>query len=103
MRLSLSTTKASTTEEPREGKLHAGICTGGGRRVNRRSYRDYLVETKMKIYLLSIFFIVLSLSDGSVYAGGFEGTYVNTKAESFKDISQQQPFSIYLLHNAQQR
>ena len=21
--------EASTTEEPREGKLHAGICTGG--------------------------------------------------------------------------
>jgi hypothetical protein len=29
MRLSLTTAKASTTEEPREGKLHAGICTGG--------------------------------------------------------------------------
>ena len=26
---SLLTAKASTTEEPREGKLHAGICTGG--------------------------------------------------------------------------
>jgi hypothetical protein len=26
---SLLTTKASTTEEPREGKLHAGICAGG--------------------------------------------------------------------------
>ena len=24
----LLTAKASTTEEPREGKLHAGICTG---------------------------------------------------------------------------
>ncbi len=27
--ISLLTTKASTTEEPREGKLHAGICAGG--------------------------------------------------------------------------
>ena len=26
---SLLTAKASTTEEPREGKLHAGICAGG--------------------------------------------------------------------------
>ena len=26
---SLQTAKASTTEEPREGKLHAGICAGG--------------------------------------------------------------------------
>ena len=26
---SLWTAKASTTEEPREGKLHAGICAGG--------------------------------------------------------------------------
>jgi hypothetical protein len=26
---SLLTAKASTTEEPREGKLHAGIWTGG--------------------------------------------------------------------------
>jgi len=25
---SLPTAKASTTEEPREGKLHAGICAG---------------------------------------------------------------------------
>jgi hypothetical protein len=25
----LLTAKASTTEESREGKLHAGICTGG--------------------------------------------------------------------------
>ena len=25
---SLLTAKASKTEEPREGKLHAGICTG---------------------------------------------------------------------------
>jgi hypothetical protein len=29
VKMSLSTAKASTTEEPREGKLHAGICTGG--------------------------------------------------------------------------
>jgi hypothetical protein len=29
MEMSLLTAKASTTEEPREGKLHAGICTGG--------------------------------------------------------------------------
>jgi hypothetical protein len=29
MRLSLTTAKASTTEEPREGKLPTGICTGG--------------------------------------------------------------------------
>ena len=29
MQYSLLTTKASTTEEPREGKLHAGICAGG--------------------------------------------------------------------------
>ena len=31
--------KASKTEEPREGNLHAGICSGapGG----RNSYRDY--------------------------------------------------------------
>jgi len=28
MRMSLLTAKASTTEEPREGKLHAGICVG---------------------------------------------------------------------------
>lgn len=27
--LTLLTAKASTTEEPREGKLHAGICAGG--------------------------------------------------------------------------
>lgn len=27
---SLLTAKVSVTEEPREGKLHAGICTGGG-------------------------------------------------------------------------
>jgi hypothetical protein len=27
--VTLLTAKASTTEEPREGKLHAGICTGG--------------------------------------------------------------------------
>ena len=27
--MSLLTAKASTTEEPREGKLHAGICAGG--------------------------------------------------------------------------
>jgi len=27
--ISLLTTKASTTEEPREGILHAGICAGG--------------------------------------------------------------------------
>ena len=26
---SLLIAKASTTEEPREGKLHAGICAGG--------------------------------------------------------------------------
>ncbi len=26
---SLLTANASTTEEPREGKLHAGICAGG--------------------------------------------------------------------------
>ena len=30
---------ASTTEEPREGKLHAGICAGMP--GNRHSYRDY--------------------------------------------------------------
>jgi hypothetical protein len=29
MKMSLLTAKASTTEEPREGKLHAGICAGG--------------------------------------------------------------------------
>jgi group II intron reverse transcriptase/maturase len=29
MRLSLTTAKASTTEEPRDGKLHARICAGG--------------------------------------------------------------------------
>ena len=28
MMTSLLTAKASTTEEPREGKLHAGICAG---------------------------------------------------------------------------
>ena len=28
MTMSLLTAKASTTEEPREGKLHAGICAG---------------------------------------------------------------------------
>jgi hypothetical protein len=27
-KISLPTAKASTTEEPREGKLHAGICAG---------------------------------------------------------------------------
>jgi hypothetical protein len=28
MEKSMPTAKASTTEEPREGKLHAGICAG---------------------------------------------------------------------------
>jgi hypothetical protein len=36
MRLSLTTAKASSTEEPCEGKFHAGICAGGCR-ANRRS------------------------------------------------------------------
>jgi len=36
--MSLVTAKASTTEEPREGKLHARICTGT--LSNQRSYRD---------------------------------------------------------------
>ena len=30
---SLLTAKASTTEEPREGKLHAGISAGGRREI----------------------------------------------------------------------
>ncbi len=27
--IKFTVTEASTTEEPREGKLHAGICVGG--------------------------------------------------------------------------
>ena len=37
---SLLTAKASTIEEPREGKLHAGIFAGGEGLRNWRSYRD---------------------------------------------------------------
>jgi hypothetical protein len=33
LEMSLLTANASTTEEPREGKLHAGICAGGVRQL----------------------------------------------------------------------
>jgi hypothetical protein len=62
MRLPLTTAKASTTEEPREGKRHAGICIGGGAGSTGLPIVTVSKGESVKlirVFAISLFFVLL--------------------------------------------